>query len=173
MGAGAPKAFFLVCEDFQSAVRYRRLLSWLGLWVFSAATVAPQALATPPSQRQVDAEAATVFIVLSPRMVYALKEWPRMKVAAEQAGFNVQTLRDPRVPLPEWQAAVSVADVPALEALPAADSAWAARWGLLNHSPSALVSRCDQTHPWPVLGVMPDAAWLSVLEQRKRGIPCH
>lgn len=109
---------------------------------------------------------ATLLMVLSPRMVYALKEWPRMQAVAQAAGFRVLALRDPRVPLDEWQAAVQTLGLHDAATLPPIPLPMAARCGLLNHMPSSLLVRCQRAHPWPVLGVMPDKAWRAVLRQR-------
>lgn len=95
-----------------------------------------------------------------------------MRTAAERAGFQVIALRDPQVPLPEWQAGARAAGQPDLQGLPALEHAAATQCRLLNHAPSALVGRCGQIHTWPVLGVMPDGAWLAVLQQRREAIPC-
>jgi len=108
----------------------------------------------------------TVLMVLSPRMPYALQEWHRMKTVAERAGFTVVGRRDPRVADTEWMVAAETTDQPELMHLPALDESYAAANGLLNHSPASLVMRCGRAHPWPVLGVMPDQAWLSVLRHR-------
>ncbi len=95
-----------------------------------------------------------------------------MRAAAEQAGFDVIALRDPQLPQSEWHAGVEAARLPELHRLPALDAAAATQCRLLNHAPSALVGRCGRIHPWPVLGVMPDGAWLAVLRQRREAIAC-
>ncbi len=109
----------------------------------------------------------TVLMVLSPRMVYALREWPRMRQAAQDAGFRVLAARDPRVPLAEWAAGVRAAGQPDLAFAEAVDEHMAASLGALNHTPASLVARCGQWHSWPVLGVMPDVTWVSVLRARE------
>ena len=38
---------------------------------------------------------------------------------------------------------------------------------VLNHSPATIVVRCGRAHPWPILGVMPDAAWHGLLQARR------
>jgi hypothetical protein len=116
--------------------------------------------------------APTVLIVLSPRMPYALQEWPRMRALAEQAGFQIRAFRDPGVPSSEWEAGLEAAGLPELQTAPVLDQQVAADCRLLNHAPSALVGRCDRWHAWPVLGVMPDAAWLAVLNERREAIAC-
>ncbi|WP_423456104.1 hypothetical protein [Ottowia sp. VDI28] len=107
------------------------------------------------------------MMVLSPRMPYALKEWPRMKRAAEAVGFKVVGVRDPRVPPSEWAEATEAAGEPDLLHTPAIEQDQAAALGALNHSPASLVIRCGKAHPWPVLGVMPDGPWLAVLRARE------
>lgn len=107
-----------------------------------------------------------VRMLLSPRMPYALLEWRRMRQAAEDAGFEVRAERDPRVPDAEWQAAVQALGLAELAGAPVLDEPTAAALGLLHHAPSSLVERCGRRHPWPVLGVMPDAAWRALLRQR-------
>ena len=111
----------------------------------------------------------TVLMVLSPRMVYALREWPRMQRTAERAGFAVCSLRDPRVGESEWRAAANAAGRSEALDLPLLDTAMlraSAIPGLLNHSPASLVQFDGRLHPWPILGVMPDAAWIAVLQDR-------
>ncbi|MEO9150259.1 MAG: hypothetical protein ABI212_12960 [Burkholderiaceae bacterium] len=108
-----------------------------------------------------------VYLVVSPRMPYALKEWARMRRGAKAAGFSVVTFRDPRVEDGEWQAAVEAAGVPAARGLlPLRNPALIEAFGGLNHFPIALLTCGDRTHPWPILGVMPDATFVEVLRQR-------
>ncbi len=109
---------------------------------------------------------ARVHMLLSPRMPYALAEWPRMADIARQAGFDVVAYRDPRVPVTEWQAAVGSRGMADMLERPALDAETAAACGMLNHAPAALVARCGHTHPWPILGVMPSEAWRHVLQSR-------
>lgn len=118
-------------------------------------------------RRQPEPAAPVLLVLLSPRMVYALQEWPRMDATAQLAGFRVVACRDPRVPLDEWQAAARQVDWPEGQGLPALGEDEARRHGLLNHAPSALVMARGCVHPWPVLGVMPDAAWRAVLMARR------
>ena len=113
-----------------------------------------------------------LLVVLSPRMPYALQEWPRMRDAAAADGFQVTAGRDPRVPLAEWEAALVASGRADLATAPAVDAEAAARCGLFNHFPSALVGRCGRVHPWPILGVMPGAAWHEILRQRRESMPC-
>ncbi|MFV0678874.1 hypothetical protein [Ottowia sp.] len=127
--------------------------------------VAASALNWPASR-------SAVLVVLSPRMVYALHEWPRMRVAAEAAGFEVVLRRDPQVPANEWRAALEAAGMLDLSIIPVMEPQLAAACGLLNHFPSALVARCGQVHPWPVFGVMPSDMWRAVLVQRRDTLSC-
>ena len=116
-----------------------------------------------------------VHIVLSPRMPYALQEWRRMAAAAHGAGFRVLAWRDPRLPDAEWQAAVAAAGLPELRDAPALELSAAQVCGVLNHAPAAIVSRCGQGHAWPILGVMPDRAWVQLLHARRadlEAVPC-
>lgn len=115
----------------------------------------------------------SVTIVLSPRMPYALKEWPRMKAVAQSVGYQVVGLRDPRVPEAEWAAAVESVGDSELMNLPKIDEAYAARLGVLNHAPASLLTCKGKTHPWPILGVMPDSAWLAVLRARASQLECR
>ncbi len=108
----------------------------------------------------------SVHVLLSPRMPYALKEWRRMADVARQAGFRVAAYRDPRVPLPEWRAAVSAEGLDALLTLAPLDLNSAQSCDMLNHAPTAVVARCGHVHPWPVRGVMPESAWRHVLAAR-------
>lgn len=115
-----------------------------------------------------DAQAvrAQLVVVLSPRMVYALREWPRLRDQAQAAGFDVRGLRDPRVPEAEWQSAVMAAGLPELATWPVPSlSSWPGTH-VRNHWPMAWVRWQGCTHPWPILGVMPDAAWLQLLRER-------
>ena len=112
-------------------------------------------------------------MVLSPRMPYALAEWPRMRDVAHEAGYVVVVARDPQVWLAEWSSAVQAAGLRQLAHAPTVDIELAGRCGLLNHFPSALAGRCGQAHPWPILGVMPSMAWRSLLNQRREGVACR
>ena len=118
---------------------------------------------------------AVVHVVLSPRMPYALREWRRMAASARVAGFPVVAWRDPRVPEAEWQAAIDAAELPELRAAPALALDVAAACQMLNHAPATVVARCGRGHPWPILGVMPDVAWLQLLDARRADleqVPC-
>ncbi len=90
-----------------------------------------------------------------------------MRRAAQAAGFATVSLRDPRVGAREWQAAAHIAGLPAALRLQRLQTpALVRQFGALNHFPAALVQSGQRLHPWPVLGVMPDAAFVSVLRQR-------
>ena len=92
-----------------------------------------------------------------------------MRRAAQAAGFATVSLRDPRIGVREWQAATRAAGVPAALRLRRLQSpALIDQFGALNHFPIALVQSGQRRHPWPVLGVMSDAAFVSVLRQRLR-----
>lgn len=112
------------------------------------------------------ASETAVLMLLSPRMPWALQEWPRMLQTAQQAGFDVHPMRDPRVPVPEWLAATHRAGLPELDCVPALDRQQAIDLGTLHHAPTSIVAHCGRLHPWPILGVMPDSAWLDLLQQR-------
>lgn len=106
-------------------------------------------------------------MILSPRMVYSFSEWPRMRRAAEQAGFVVQSVRDPRIGDREWRSAALAADRREALDLPLPEATLLANFPeLLNHSPTSLVRLAGRTHPWPIIGVMPNAAWTALLKQR-------
>ena len=119
-----------------------------------------------PSADLVASGQPVVSVLLSPRMPYAIPEWKRMAADAEREGFRTAVYRDPRVPEQEWREAVVRADAQDLLEVPVMDEPTAASCGLLNHTPAALVSRCHQVHPWPILGVMPKEGWLAVLRSR-------
>ena len=157
------------------------MLRWgsvLALWGIANISVAAGAQPDGASSCQFDGSSRlfegdqpTVVAVLSPRMPYALQEWPRMRAVAEKLGLRVVPLHDPRVPTEEWRNAVMVKGMGRLSNIPAADEPLAAQCGLLNHTPAALVGRCGVAHPWPILGVMPDAAWASVIQSRLDALP--
>lgn len=139
-------------------------LASAGLLVFSS-----MGQAQPPERDRSGADPAVVIMMLSPRMVYAFSEWPRMKRAAEEAGFVVQSVRDPRIGDDEWRLAAIAADRPQMLELPSLPDV--ARSienfpALLNHSPTSIVRLGGRAHPWPIIGVMPDAAWTGLLRQR-------
>lgn len=93
-----------------------------------------------------------------------------MRRVAEAAGFEVLALRDPRVPDDEWLAAVRTLGLPELADAAVLEEPTAAALGLLHHAPSSIVERCGVRHRWPILGVMPDAAWRALLLQRAQAL---
>ncbi len=107
-------------------------------------------------------------------MPYAIQEWARMRAVAQDAGFAVQTLRDPQVPDAEWQAALSSAVIAAtvaqeLSSVALADEPLLQRLGAqygINHLPTSLVHIGAQWHAWPIYGVMDSTAWRNVLMER-------
>ena len=103
-------------------------------------------------------------------MPYALREWARMSAVAERDGFRARPMRDPRVPDAEWQQALASTAAEGLSQVAAIDEGIAARCGLLNHTPAALVGRCGVVHPWPILGVMPDESLRTVLSSRLQAL---
>lgn len=113
-----------------------------------------------------DMREPSLVMLLSPRMPYAVLEWARLKAVAERTGFRVHVLRDARVPDSEWMEAARATQQAPLRQIPAMPESVAASCGLLNHFPATLVLGHGCLHPWPVLGVMPDAQWSSVLRHR-------
>lgn len=117
----------------------------------------------------------SLHVLLSPRMPYALLEWRRMQQLAVEAGLSVQAYRDPRVPAHEWAAAASGGDVAELVGIPPLAVEVAQACDMLNHSPTAILTRCGLVHPWPLRGVMPDGPWRHVLAVRLfdlQAMPC-
>ena len=123
---------------------------------------------TSPSSAHTDTARpqAIAWVVLSPRMPYALAEWPRMRRLAENAGFAMRPFRDPRVTDEEWARAIHAVGLTELSDADAMPADYSSKYGLLNHAPATLVWRCGQAHPWPILGVMPDTPWIEVLRAR-------
>ncbi|HAX19647.1 MAG TPA: hypothetical protein DCY64_05115 [Hydrogenophaga sp.] len=115
-----------------------------------------------------DASKPVVVMLMSPRMVYSLLEWARMRQTAEALGYRVLSWKDPRVPEAEWRAALgspaaTTTDPEALLAMPAqCDSLWRG----MNHSPMSFVLLESHLHPWAVWGVMPEEAWSEALRFR-------
>lgn len=99
-----------------------------------------------------------------------------MAAMAHQDGWRVQAFRDPGVPDDEWLAATELGDLRSWRTLPVMDLVAGQACGMLNHAPTALVARCGRVHPWPIWGVMPDAAWRHVLASRRADLeatPCR
>ncbi len=105
-------------------------------------------------------------------MVLSMGEWPRLRMVAAREGFEVQAVRSPDVPQREWDDAVersawSSDDRVAVRSAPAACHSWLRS---LNHFPHGVVMHGPQTHPWPILGVMPDQAWIDSLAFRRAAL---
>jgi hypothetical protein len=120
--------------------------------------------------------APVVLMALSPRMVYSLLEWRRMRALAADAGWCVIPARDPRVPLLEWQQAVTRANLPELRAAPSLADLGVPSAPFLNHAPTSQAWLCGHSHPWPIFGVMTDTGWQRSLHARlldlERDAPC-
>lgn len=109
-----------------------------------------------------------VVALLSPRMVYSLQAWPRMKSEAEALGFRVAAWRDPRIPEIEWRAAL---DTEALSRsnsveVEALQEGCLAQWMPIDHVPLTRVLWRGHVHRWPVWGVMTSQAWEETLRNR-------
>lgn len=109
-----------------------------------------------------------VVMLISPRMVYSMSEWPRMRSAALAAGFEVVTWKAPGIAPHEWVQAVRAARWTPLQSAsigeaPSTCSEW---FQGLNHFPFSSVVLDDQIHGWPIWGVLPDAAWVASLALR-------
>lgn len=115
---------------------------------------------------ELPAERRVLLSVLSPRMVYSMTEWPRMQATAEAEGFEVIAWRSPLVPEAEWRSAVRQAGWArdASRPVPAACMAWLGR---PNHFPYSRVIGTEGMHPWPIWGVLPEAAWVESLRCRR------
>lgn len=114
-------------------------------------------------------QGVAVVVVLSPRMVYSMTEWPRMRRAALDDGFGVRVWRSPEVGEAEWQWAVHKAgwsdeDASGVVQVPAACADWLGR---PNHFPFSVVVDAGGRVSWPIWGVMPDAAWRESLRWRR------
>jgi hypothetical protein len=110
--------------------------------------------------------------VLSPRMVYSMTEWRRMRALAIAHGFEVVAWRSPTLAEGEWQSATakagwSVAEASMVGSVPLACLAWI---GSPNHFPYSQVLNGNRVHAWPVWGVLPDAAWVESLRLRQRAL---
>ena len=107
-------------------------------------------------------------MLISPRMVYSMLEWPRMRSVALAAGFDVVTWKAPGVSANEWSEAVQAArwtlsQSALISDAPAACATWLQR---LNHFPVSSVVEGDQVHDWPIWGVLSDEAWAASLALR-------
>lgn len=106
--------------------------------------------------------------VLSPRMVYSMTDWPRMRSAALAQGFGVVAWWSPRVTAQEAAEAASRAGWPMTvlrqtSAVPEACADWV---GEPNHFPYTRVLLRGGAHPWPIWGVLPDHRWIESLHWR-------
>lgn len=111
-----------------------------------------------------------LVVVLSPKMVYSVTEWPRMRAAAVQGGFDVVAWRSPALPEREWRDAMvrarwSAADIAGVSTAPPECSQWLGR---PNHFPYSLVVAHGRVHPSPIWGVLPDGVWVDSLQRRRR-----
>lgn len=109
-----------------------------------------------------------VVMLISPRMVYSLLEWPRMRSRALAAGFEVVTWKAPGVASSEWSQAVQTVGWTLSQRALISDVPTACAAGLhrLNHFPVSSVVLGDQVHDWPIWGVLTDDAWAASLALR-------
>jgi hypothetical protein len=116
--------------------------------------------------------APILIMVISPRMVYSMLEWPRMRMLAQGAGFQVVTWRVQGLLPTEWDRAVHAALWPAdLRDLAAEiPSVCSVALGRMNHFPYSRVTAHGLLHAWPIWGVLPDEAWLASLEFRREAL---
>jgi hypothetical protein len=118
---------------------------------------------------QVRHDRFTVLAVLSPRMVYSMTEWPRLRDAATREGFQVVAWRSADVTETEWLLAARKAGWLESEAfrvqpVPPDCADWLGR---PNHFPYAVVVADRSAVSWPIWGVMPDSAWVDSLLSRR------
>lgn len=109
-----------------------------------------------------------VVAVLSPRMVYSMTEWPRMRATALSEGFGVVAWWSPDLTGNEGAAAAEKAgwttsDMANVTQVP---SECVASVGRPNHYPFSVVLDRWKVHDWPIWGVMPDQAWVDSLHWR-------
>jgi hypothetical protein len=112
---------------------------------------------------------AALVTVLSPKMVYSMTEWPRMRAAAVDDGFEVVAWRSAAVSGPEWRDAVAKAGWPRSEDVNVSETPTACEdWlGRPNHFPYSVVIERGRVHSSPIWGVLPDAAWVESLRLRR------
>lgn len=113
-----------------------------------------------------------VVAVLSPRMVYSMTEWPRMRAAAEAEGFDAVAwwapdLADDEGAVAAEQAGWSAHEIAHLVRVP---DACTGSLGHANHYPYSRVLYRGRLHAWPILGVMPNQAWVDSLHWRLRSL---
>jgi hypothetical protein len=119
---------------------------------------------------RVEPSGPVLVSVLSPRMVYSMTEWPRMRAAAETLGFGVVAWWSPQVSEQEATEAAARAGWPMTvlsrtSVVPEECTAWV---GVPNHFPYTRVRLQGRTHAWPIWGVLPDQRWLESLQRRVR-----
>lgn len=95
-----------------------------------------------------------------------------MRRLAVDAGYVVEAYREPSVSDEEWSAAFravawSAAEARALRDMP---PLCRAHWIPANHYPIGWVAINGKVHPWPILGVLTDSAWLESLSFRRHGL---
>lgn len=106
--------------------------------------------------------------VLSPRMVYSVTEWPRMRTAAEAEGFDAvawwaSDLADDEGAAAAELAGWSVHEMARVAQVPAECGESVGR---PNHYPYSRVLDRGRLHAWPIWGVMPNQAWVDSLRWR-------
>lgn len=109
-----------------------------------------------------------VVAVLSPRMVYSMTEWPRMRAAAEAEGFDTVAWWAPDLTndegvLAAQRAGWSVREMADVVRVP---DVCAGSLGHPNHFPYSRVLDRGGMHAWPIWGVMPNQAWVDSLRWR-------
>lgn len=114
-----------------------------------------------------------VVAVISPRMVYAMTEWPRMRRAALKEGYRVLAWRSSEAGDAEWRdasrrAGWDAADTAAVSRVPSGCVDWI---GHPNHFPFVRVVDAHGKASWPIWGVLPDADWQESLRYRRGGVP--
>lgn len=111
---------------------------------------------------------ATVVMLISPRMVYSLLEWPRMHAQAQAAGFQVVTWSSPDLLPGEWTQAVRAVSWPRSlrDAIGEVPPACAPLLYRVNHFPYSVVVAQNRMHNWPIWGVVSNEAWAASLAHR-------
>ena len=116
--------------------------------------------------------APQVVMLISPRMVYSMLEWPRMREVALAAGLDVVTWKAPGVPAQEWAQAVGAIRWPPSRSVLVSDASSACTAWLQrpNHFPFSMVALDGQVHGWPIWGVLSDEAWAESLALRLKAL---